>query len=469
MTMTSTSSVDIVIAEDSRIQAKILERRLTEAGHRVRWGEDGQAALDLVREQPPAIIVSDIEMPNMTGYEFCKAVKQDHDLKKIPFVLLSTLSDPLDIIKGLDAGADNYVTKPYESEYLIGRIHSLLETPLAVDEGVDQTIDVAIAGQTFKVNAGLQQVLNLLVSTFENAVAKNRELIQANQDLALAKDQLEQNNQELRGLNQKIASANDQMTRDLEAAARVQRALLPAEETLHFNCGEVAWRYVPCHGLAGDFLNVFQLDDDHVGLFVVDVSGHGVPSSLLSVTVGRFLTPKASDSSVLVRIGNDGATEIVSPVEVATELNQQFQSQDFSELYFTFIYCVVNSKTGEMRYTASGHPPLLRLLATGEATFESLHSLPVGFFPEAEYEEKTIQLQKGDRVYLYSDGVTEAMDKDLEQFGDESLKEVISLNRSRDLNAGVGELLESIQAWCEPNGPLDDVSILGFEWQGPSS
>ena len=73
---------------------------------------------------------------------------------------------------------------------------------------------------------------------FENAVAKNRELIQANQDLALAKDQLEQNNQELRGLNQKIASANDQMTRDLEAAARVQRALLPAEETLHFNCGE---------------------------------------------------------------------------------------------------------------------------------------------------------------------------------------------------------------------------------------
>jgi sigma-B regulation protein RsbU (phosphoserine phosphatase) len=259
------------------------------------------------------------------------------------------------------------------------------------------------------------------------------------------------------------------MTRDLEAAARVQRALLPAEETLHFNCGEVAWRYVPCHGLAGDFLNVFQLDDDHVGLFVVDVSGHGVPSSLLSVTVGRFLTPKASDSSVLVRIGNDGATEIVSPVEVATELNQQFQSQDFSELYFTFIYCVVNSKTGEMRYTASGHPPLLRLLATGEATFESLHSLPVGFFPEAEYEEKTIQLQKGDRVYLYSDGVTEAMDKDLEQFGDESLKEVISLNRSRDLNAGVGELLESIQAWCEPNGPLDDVSILGFEWQGPSS
>jgi len=460
------AGIEIVIAEDSRIQAKILERRLTDAGHRVRWGANGQAALDLVRQQRPAIIVSDIEMPTMTGYEFCKAVKSDAALRTIPFILLSTLADPLDIIRGLDAGADNYVTKPYEPDYLLGRINSLLETPLTVEEGAESTIDVAIAGQTFKVKAGRQQVLNLLVSTFENAVAKNQELIQTNQDLATAKERLERNNHELKELNEKIAAANDQMTRDLEAAARVQRSLLPAEEQLTFACGDVAWRYVPCHGLAGDFLNVFTLDDEHIGLFVVDVSGHGVPSSLLSVTVGRFLTPKASDSSVLVRPGENGAVVVVPPVEVATELNRQFQSEDFSELYFTFVYCVVNTKTGQVRYTASGHPPLLRLPAAGDAAFQTLHSLPIGFFPEAEYEEQTLQLEPGDRLYLYSDGVTEAMDKDLQQFGDDALKEVVTLQRSRPLDAGVGELLEAIQAWCQPKGPLDDVSILGFEWKG---
>ncbi len=466
MTTQQPGGVDIVIAEDSRIQAKILDRRLTEAGHRVRWGENGQAALDLVREQRPAIIVSDIEMPTMTGYEFCKAVKGDTDLRTIPFILLSTLSDPLDIIRGLDAGADNYVTKPYEPDYLLGRISSLLETPLAADEGTEPTIDVAIAGQTFKVKAGRQQVLNLLVSTFENAVAKNQELIQTNQDLATAKERLERNNQELHELNQQIAAANDQMTRDLDAAARVQRSLLPVEEQLTFDCGDVAWRYVPCQGLAGDFLNVFKLDDEHLGLFVVDVSGHGVPSSLLSVTVGRFLTPKASDSSVLVRPGEDGGVIVVPPVEVATELNQQFQAEDFSELYFTFVYCVVNTKTGQVRYTASGHPPLLRLAAGGEAVFQTLHSLPIGFFPEAEYEEQTLQLAPGDRLYLYSDGVTEAMDKNLQQFGDDALVEVVTLNRSRPLDTSVAELLETIQAWCQPKGPLDDVSILGFEWKG---
>ncbi len=464
--MSATTPFDIVIAEDSRIQAKILERRLTDAGHRVRWGANGELALDLVREQPPAIIVSDIEMPEMTGYEFCKAVKTDPVLKTIPFILLSTLADPLDIIRGLDAGADNYVTKPYEADYLLGRITSLLETPLAVDEAAETTIDVALAGQTFKVKAGRQQVLNLLVSTFENAVAKNQELIHANQELASAKENLERNNQELKELNSQIAAANDQMNRDLEAAARVQRALLPADENVSFSCGDVVWRYVPCHGLAGDFLNVFQLDDDHIGLFVVDVSGHGVPSSLLSVTVGRFLTPKVSDSSVLVRLRDDGTTEVVPPVEVATELNRQFQSEDFSELYFTFVYCIVNTKTGQVRFTASGHPPLLLLPATGDAAYQTLHSLPIGFFPEAEYEEQTLQLEPGDRLYLYSDGVTEAMDKDLQQFGDNALVEVVTLNRSRSLEAGVAELLESIQAWCVPKGPLDDVSILGFEWKG---
>ena len=107
------------------------------------------------RERAPAIIVSDIEMPTMTGYEFCKAVKQDSNYED-PLVLLSTLSDPLDIIKGLDAGADNYVTKPYEPDYLIDEL-LLLETPLAVDEGADQTIDVALLVKHSKSTLGVSR------------------------------------------------------------------------------------------------------------------------------------------------------------------------------------------------------------------------------------------------------------------------------------------------------------------------
>ena len=141
------AGVDVLIAEDSRIQAKILQKRLTDAGHTVRWAENGADALKLARERRPEIIISDIEMPVMTGYEFCKAVKTDPDLRTVPLILMSTLSDPIDIIRGLDAGADNYVTKPYDPDYLLGRMQSLLATPLG-DPAEEATLEVPSPGRS---------------------------------------------------------------------------------------------------------------------------------------------------------------------------------------------------------------------------------------------------------------------------------------------------------------------------------
>ena len=458
--------VDVVIAEDSRIQARMLIRRLEEAGHTVRWGETGALALALAKERRPDIIVSDIEMPEMTGYEFCKAAKSDPGLKTVPFILLSTLSDPIDIIRGLDAGADNYVTKPYEPDYLLGRMNSLLASPLeSADDGSAAMLEVTIQGQKFRVKAGRQQVLNLLVSTFENAVTKNQELVVANQELSVARDGLQKSNEELSTLNTEISRINAHMIRDLQAAAKVQRSLLPADD-IEIPGTTIAWRYVPCQGLAGDFLNVFPLDDEHAGLFVVDVSGHGVPSSLMAVTVGRFLTPKVSDQSLLVRQGPDGGIAVARPAEVATQLNRLFQADDFSGLYFTFLYGVLHLPTGRFDYCSGGHPALVRLPAGGgDVELHATESFPIAFVPDVEYEQKTLQLAPGDRLFLYSDGVPEAMDKDRNPYGDDAMAACIAASRSAPIDAGVKGLLEAVETWCQPNGPLDDVSILGVEWR----
>ncbi len=459
--------VDVLIAEDSRIQAKMLQRRLVEAGHRVRWAENGSDALALAKEQRPDIIVSDIEMPVMTGYEFCKAVKTDAALRTVPFILLSTLSDPIDIIRGLDAGADNYVTKPYEPEYLLGRMQSLLATPLSAAEAeAEGTLEVSLAGQKFRVKAGRQQVLNLLVSTFENAVTKNQELVVANQDLSVARDSLQKSNEELTTLNAEISRINAHMVRDLKAAAKVQRSLLPAADVV-IPSAEVAWRYVPCQGLAGDFLNFFPLDADRAGLFVVDVSGHGVPSSLMAVTVGRFLTPKVSDSSLLVRQGADGNVVVASPADVATQLNHLFQADEFSGLYFTMLYAVLHVPTGRLDYVSGGHPAMLRVPAGGGAAeFHGAEGFPIAFVPDVTYEQKTLHLAPGDRIYLYSDGVPEAMDGSQEPYGEQAMAECLTAARGRPLDDGVAGLLAAVEKWCEPKGPLDDVSILGLEWRG---
>jgi phosphoserine phosphatase RsbU/P len=457
--------VDIVIAEDSRIQAKMLQRRLEEAGHRVRWGDTGAAALALVRERRPDIIVSDIEMPEMTGYEFCKAVKGDAALRTIPFILLSTLSDPVDIIRGLDAGADNYVTKPYEPEFLLGRMRSLLASPLGDAADAAATLEVSLAGQTFRVQAGRQQVLNLLVSTFENAVAKNQELVVTNQELSVARDSLEKSNAELVGLNAEISRRNAQMTRDLEAAAKVQRSLLPAADAT-LESARIAWRYVPCADLAGDFLNVFPLDAEHAGLFVVDVSGHGVPSSLMAVSVGRFLVPKATESSLLVRQGPDGRIVVVPPAGVATELNRLFQADEFSGLYFTMLYGVLHLPTGRLDYVSGGHPALVRVPADGgDVEHHGAEGFPIAFVPDVEYAQQTLQLAPGDRIYLYSDGVPEAMDAQRQPFGDERMNDCLRRSRAAPLDDAVAGLLAEVETWCRPNGPLDDVTILGLEWR----
>ena len=462
----SRAGVDVLIAEDSRIQAKMLMRRLTEAGHTVRWGETGADSLALARERRPDIIVSDIEMPVMTGYEFCTAVKTDAALKTVPFILLSTLADPIDIIRGLDAGADNYVTKPYEPDFLLARIQSLLASPLDEDGpgGETATLEVTLAGQQFRVKAGRQQVLNLLVSTFENAVAKNQELVVANQDLSVARDNLQRTNAELTDLNDRISRINTQMVRDLEAAAKVQRSLLPAADVT-IPATQVAWRYVPCQSLAGDFLNIFPLDDEHAGLFVVDVSGHGVPSSLMAVTVGRFLTPKVSEQSLLVRQGPDGRVVVARPAEVATQLNRLFQADEFSGLYFTILYGVLHVPTGRLDYVSGGHPALVRVPVGGAAEFHPAEGFPIAFVPDVEYEQHSLQLAPGDRIYLYSDGVSEAMDKDREQLGDDALANVLSAGRSQPLEESVKGLLQRVEDWCSPVGPLDDVSILGIEWR----
>ncbi|MFN0053826.1 MAG: SpoIIE family protein phosphatase [Planctomycetales bacterium] len=453
-----------LIAEDSRIQAKILESRLIQAGYTVRVAGDGAAAIEMARREKPAVIISDIEMPRVTGYEFCRAVKEDPALCDVPVILLSTLSEAVDIIKGLDAGADNYVTKPYDPNYLLARVESLLKSPIGNgDAGAGTELSVTLAGQTYRVKSGRQQVLNLLISTFENAVEKNRELHRLNEQLTLAKEKLTEWNRTLETLNSKLDTANQRMSHDLKAAARVQQSLLPSQNLelpgVHF-----AWKYTPCDELAGDFLNFFALDDRHIAMFVVDVSGHGAASALLAVAIGRLITGHASASSLLVQPDPASSGMLITPpAKVAAELNRRFPMETQGDLYFTKAYGVLDLETRELRYVSAGHPPMVYLPHGGPPQFLPGDGFAIGMIADIEYDEQTIPLEPGDRVYFYSDGVPEAMNDKLEQFSNARLLSVLAQHASQPLVAGVDALFEAVRAWCAPQGPKDDVSILGCE------
>lgn len=185
----------ILILEDSPTQAQELTHFLQEKGYRCLLAYNGEEGLALLQSSQPILIISDVMMPRMNGFEFCRRVKSDAELKHIPFILLTSLSDTSDIIRGLECGADNFVTKPYEKGYLLSRIDSLLTNRrLRSRDSQSSGVEVEFAGQQHLITSERQQILDLLLSTYDQAV-------QINQRLKLRESELEASNARLSALH----------------------------------------------------------------------------------------------------------------------------------------------------------------------------------------------------------------------------------------------------------------------------
>jgi serine phosphatase RsbU (regulator of sigma subunit)/ActR/RegA family two-component response regulator len=454
----------IVIAEDSRVQGKVLQQRLIAAGYDAHVGVNGELALKLVQEHKPDIVVSDIEMPKMTGYELCNAIKTSDELRHIPVILLSTLSEAEDIIRGLAAGADNYITKPYDINFLISRIEDLRSNPIQETESdASDSTTVTLGGRVYQVRAGKKQTLNLLVSVFENAVEKNKELHRSNEHLILAKEKLTAWNTQLESLNNQLNELNSRMHRDLRAAARMQQSLLP-NERLDLKEVDIAWDYTPCEELAGDFLNYAKLDDNTLGLYVVDVCGHGAASALLAVAIGRVLSTVVSATSLLVRLDPlSGKRVVTPPATVVGELNKRFQMDTQGGLHFTILYGVLDLRTKLFRYACGGHPQPVHLPKGENSLFAPGEGLAVGWVDDVDFDEYSLQLNSGDRLLLYSDGVPEAMDSTLTQLTNQQMLNELDASRELTTDDQVAHIKNVVTKWCQPKGPLDDVSLLLVE------
>lgn len=182
--MNNHSNVRILIAEDSRFQAKQLCGLLEQHGYQVTATADGKQALRSAMEQKPTLLISDIVMPKMDGYELCKAIKSDTMLKDIPVILVTSLSNPHDVIRGLECGADNFIRKPYDGDYLLSRINYLLmNLELRKGQKMPLGMEIDLNGRKHFINAERQQILDLLISTYEQAVHVNKELMQKKKEL----------------------------------------------------------------------------------------------------------------------------------------------------------------------------------------------------------------------------------------------------------------------------------------------
>jgi signal transduction histidine kinase len=216
-------AVRILIVEDSPTQALQLQYILEQHNYRVSVATNGQDALACLHQHKPTIVVSDILMPEMNGYQLCQQIKTDANLADVPVILLTSLSDPRDVIKGLECGADNFIVKPYDEDFLLSRIQYILANQrVRLIERTQMGLEIFFAGQTYFITSDRLQILNLLLSTYETAVQKNRQLI-------AAQDTLQQLNVRLEEI---VAQRTAALTVEIAERKRAEEALRRYAERL---------------------------------------------------------------------------------------------------------------------------------------------------------------------------------------------------------------------------------------------
>ena len=267
----------------------------------------------------------------------------------------------------------------------------------------------------------------------------------------------------VRERTQSLTIANERMNENLVSAARVQQAFLPQQPPdipgLHF-----AWNFTPCDELAGDMLDICKIDSHRVGIWVADVCGHGVAAALISVTLSRLLSSLSeSAQGAALHNPNQPPSRVIPPPDVASFLNESFSWDPEDVRFFTFLYGVLDVRTGGLRYVSAGHPGPLLVPAEGEPRILPKSPPAVGLLPEPVFVEHQATLKAGDRLYLYTDGITETMNQAGEEFGIERLLQSLGADRDLALEEGIEHLMSKLSAWRDTEQLEDDLSLVAVE------
>ena len=256
-----------------------------------------------------------------------------------------------------------------------------------------------------------------------------------------------------RRIEHDLRAANERLRRDFDAAAHIQTSLLPEQPTGIPGIA-VDWIFEPCDRLGGDGFNIFMIAERVAGFYLLDVTGHGVVAALQSVALTRVLAAAwpAPETGGLH-----------TPARVAERLNAEFPVNNEVWQYFTFLGGVLDLSSLTLRYVSAGHPGPIHVPAGADPIALEAAGLPIGMFPDTEYTEYAARLEPGDRLYFYSDGVTEAMNPADDDFGVPGLIGSLAGSRNRPLGETIQEVRRAVGRWRGPEPLDDDLTLLALE------
>ncbi len=402
----------VLIVDDSRAQRKILQMQLTRWGYDITEAASGDEALALCLVRNFDIVLSDWMMPGMSGPEFCKAFRGLPREGYGYFILLTSKSEKAEIADGLENGADDFLTKPVSADELRARLR---------------------AGERI---LGMQD-----------------ELVEKNRLIGSTLGEL-----------QKLY---DSLDRDLIEARKLQQTLV-RDRFRDFGAGTASLLLRPSGHVGGDLVGSFVISPQRIGVYAVDVSGHGVASAMMTARLAGLLSGASPDQNIALKTAPDGARDAWPPAEVAARLNRMMLEDFQVDQYFTLAYAEVDLETGCVSLVQAGHPHPMILRKNGRVEQLGEGGLPIGLIDGAAYSQTTALLGPGDRLFLMSDGVTECPSPDGEELGAEGLRRLLLQNAvlpSADL---LEALVWDLNTHAGGQDFPDDVSGILFDYRGPA-
>ncbi|WP_068467385.1 SpoIIE family protein phosphatase [Candidatus Protochlamydia phocaeensis] len=387
----------LIINDDENIR-DILTLFLKEKQYEVIEAEDGFSGMEQAVKASPDLILLDIVMPGLNGYQVCEQLKQNPLTKDIPVIFLSSLTQPMDKIQGLEMGGVDFITRASDKGELLARVQTHLKIS------------------------------------------------------ALSK--------ELKEKNAELVEKQKYLDEDLQVAASIQSSLLPSKQ-LKINDLDINWVCSPCNLVGGDIFNIIPINEALVAFYILDVSGHGVHSAMVAVSISQFFHQYSGF------LAESTINKLASPKAIMDELNKEFPFERFNE-FFTIFYMVLNVQTRALSYTSGGHPPAILLHCRRQLELLSGEDSAIGINPvESACHAETIFLEEGDKIVLYTDGIIEYSNQDCDLYGEERFCALLESVKHRSSAEIVEAVCLDLKAFSKDKPPLDDISLMVIGYHSP--